>query len=476
MKKIILALSLISFLAGQARANEPIKLIHADSLVGSQSDAGAIRDFFGSVRLRQGDVIVDCDRAKHFLSENFVKLEGNVVITQNDLRLTAPYADYDGNTGLARAENGIVITDKNVRLEAERGEYSTRTKIAEARREVRISEDSTTIYCDRIEYRRVELITFAYGDVLIDDDSAYVLADMVERRKKSGDNFAYGDVYVKGKFDNTYLLADTIESIGAENYTLAYGSPILFQIDSTAKIGVLDSLKIDASETSNTFQYFEYDTLSISSNTMEAFRGAGRETYKFSGDVEIYKGNIAAAADRAMFYNALGKFELFEKPIVWYDSTQLSGDTIIVKTSNNNLQYVFAISEALAVSKTDSLNPDRKDQIAGDWIKLNFDGDALSELIGGGGAASLYFLSSEKGSEGAARNGADTIIVNFDKNEAREVIWLGGVEGEFYPEKMIFGDVKEFYLPKFKWSDAKPQKKFLKTRSVVGKNRQIPKN
>ena len=58
--------------------------------------------------------------------------------------------------------------------------------------------------------------------------------------------------------------------------------------------------------------------------------------------------------------------------------------------------------------------------------------------------------------------GSDTINIYFRDGKPFDVHWLGKVEGEYFPEKMVWKKVEEYYLPKFKWNLDEPSKKFLK--------------
>ena len=77
--------------------SEPMVLRYADSLVGTKDDdKGLVREFSGNVSMSQGAINVFCDRAFQYITTNSAELIGNVLITQNDLKLNSPKIFYYG--------------------------------------------------------------------------------------------------------------------------------------------------------------------------------------------------------------------------------------------------------------------------------------------------------------------------------------------------------------------------------------------
>jgi hypothetical protein len=206
---------------------------------------------------------------------------------------------------------------------------------------------------------------------------------------------------------------------------------------------------------------YEFDTLSIASDTMEAFRNIDSEKYIFTNNVEMNKGNSAALAQSAIYLKKEDIINLMGKPIVWYDSTQLHADSISISISDKKLKAINAFGDALAASRDDSVNIDRINQIIGDDIRIYFDSDTVRKITSFGNAKSLYFSGSTDSDEGAARNSSDSIIVDFDLGKVYSILWLGGIQGEYFPLIMFLSEPQKIFLPRFRWSDKRPQKKFI---------------
>jgi len=452
----ILLFFLALVLFSQVPADKTIKLLNSDVLSGRETPEGLIREYRGNVRLLHGDVLVTSDMAYQYFSENRADLIGNVIIKQNDMVLKAPTINYEGNTGIATAPRNISIVDSNVTLTANRGTYNTNTLIADFNGNVVISDESVTITTKKAKYNRRTLESDAFGDVVVDEDSVRILSDNLHYNRHTRESRNYGNVIIKGKFNNVYLTGDTVINIPQKNYTNATGQPALFQIDSVRKndegLFFPDSYK--KSE-------YEYDTLTISADSMEAIRGAEEEKYIFNGNVEIVRGNVFARSQKAIFFKTSDLFFLEGKPIVWYDSTQLHGDSIIVYIPNNELNMIHSFGNALAISRDDTNDLTRKNQIIGYSIKIFFEDKNIKRIEGYGDSKSLYFMSSDEGNDGVDLTSCDSINIYFEEGKPVDILWLGAVQGKFFPENLVWDKVESYFLPNYRWREDKPIKKIL---------------
>jgi len=422
---LILIMSLYSIHSFQNQYSE-IELINADSLVGLNLNDISTREFFWNVKFRHKDVNVKSDYAKQYINENKVELIGNVVITQNTLNLFSPKINYNGNSNIAYALDSVSIIDLKTNLIAKSGIYYTNTNIADFTGDVKVEDDSVIIYASRIIYERQSRISKAYDRVLM-----------------------------IGKFNNVKLIADTVLNYPNQNYSIAYSNSILFKIDTTKTIDSLDDDKI----------IFNFDTISISADTMESFRQLNNEYYKFSNNVEIYRNNFSARSDLVIYKK--DTIILKDNPIVWYENTQLIADSIIISLINNKLQKLEGFNNAIIITDHDSTDKERYNQISGNKIIINFDTNSkIINILSVGNSKSIYYLADEKGNNGLDRKSTDSINIEFNNNEIEVIYWLGTTVGEFIPENFIFDNPSSYNLPQFRIENNKPKKKLLKHKNL----------
>ena len=427
---MLLILSISSLFAqqsgGSPTAGEPIHLVWADSTVGKEAPTGSFRFAEGHVQFRQGNVTVWCDRANDFHEENRVELMGNVRIIQGTVTLTAPKADYDGNTRIAYGNKGLKIVDRKTTLTAKAGRYSTQNTIANF-----------------------------YGDVKVEDDSVVIDADTIEYHRSTENSYASGNILLQAKYSHAFIKGDSCVNFPSINYSRVVGNTVLYQMDTLAvsRKDSLTQIKKDS-----LVKKRPPDTLTISSAMIEAFRGKN-ERYVATGKVEMVRSSLAARADTAYFEKNEELVRLRGIPIVWYDSTQLSADSIIVYLPNQHLRKIEAYSQAFSASKDNTLHLDRPNQLSGEKIVISVENDTLREVFAKGDSKSLYFLLKENYPDGVARHSADSIRITMENGKPEIIRWLGGVNGENFPEKMVENKAQTYYLPAWRWESVRPHKR-----------------
>lgn len=402
-------------------AGEPIILRYADKLIGENNDNVNSRTLVGNVQLQQGNVYVNCVNATQYILLNKYKLSNNVVIKQNTLTLKSQYILYDGNSYIATAEQGVIINDKTVELKADRGEYSTKTFIANFYDNVVFQDDSVSIFCNYINHNRV-----------------------------TSDSKAIGNVLIKGKHTNVFLFGDTVVNIANTNYSLATGNPLFYRIDTITVIDTIDNI---------VQEHNKFDTLTITADTMEAFRSNTDEYYHFIGNVKIIKDNISAISNDIYFYKHKQYFILKDNPVIWYDNAQMHSDSIVIFFDKNKITNIQAINNAFVIMQNDTNNLNRKDQLAGNQINITFLDDSLRIIKSNGNARSIYFMLNNKEADGVVESSADSIQINISQNGTENITLINQNQGNYQPEKFVTGMETDFILNGYKFSDKKPIKR-----------------
>ena len=414
-----------------AQTAEPIILQYADSLIGRETSLGAERELVGNVHLRQGNVYVWCDNAIQYLAENRAVLIGNVKIVQGTVTMTGPRADYNGNLKLAFGTQGVKIVDRTTVLTAEQGIYSMKNYIAEF-----------------------------YNNVQLEDDTVLITADTIQYERRTRNSFAQGKVIVKGKQSNVLLAGDSAFHYPAQHYSLIKGKPFLLKVDTIIITANKDSLMHRTNDSLQAMPILRFDSSIVVAEKLEAFRQY-KDTYIAQDSVEMIRGELRMKSQLAIFDNRNERISLYKSPVVWNDSTQIIADSIIVSMKNKHLHQIQAFGNAFSSSRDDTSYASRINQLSGQFIKVMVTDDSVRTIFSRGDAKSLYFMDTDGQPDGAARNSADSISIEIEKNKPEIIHWLGAVVGDVFPETVIADKENDYALPGFRRRDDKPKKDLL---------------
>jgi hypothetical protein len=141
---------------------------------------------------------------------------------------------------------------------------------------------------------------------------------------------------------------------------------------------------------------------------------------------------------------------------VWYAATQVTGDSIDVFLEQRVLRRAVVTGNAFAASQSDTLRRDRFDQLSGEAMTLLFDERKLAGIVVDRRSTSLYHLYDDARPNGANRASGDRIVLRFAGGTMEGISVQGGVQGEYYPERMVKNREAEYALPGFRWRGDRP--------------------
>lgn len=404
---LILFLLFTTFLNGQSKEGKPIRLTHADSLVGKEVDGEAVREVIGNVEFVQDSVIVRCDRAVHHVSSNRADLYGNVTVIRDTVTLTAPRGSYDGDKRQSFGYDGVRLWNRHVLLSAKEGDYLVDDKIAHFREGVKVIDSTTIITGNELTY--------------------------YESEHKS---LVVGDVKVVNSRDNSTMFGGWLEHLDDKTYSKMLQAPKFVQID-TSTAG-------------------KVDTLVITSKQMESFQDSTRR-FVGTDSVQLVRAGLSGKCQWGIYYPDNDVVDLRKEPIIWYETSQITGDSIRIELKKRRLDRVFVYGNAFAASQSDSVYVNRFDQMTGQKMTMYFMNDKLERIDAEGTAVSLYFLYDRGEPNGMNRASGDRVLVFAQDGRAESIKVQGGTEGQYIPEKSLIGSESKYNLPGFHWRTDRPK-------------------
>ena len=393
----VVVLCLLTIRAHSVRAQE----VSADTLHVNQIAGEDVRELIGHVSLTQENTHITCDRALQYIRVGKFLLTGNVIVTDDSLTLRAPRGVYYRPERRAEGFERVELDDGSTRLTAAYGEY-----FAEERR------------------------AFFHTRVIVVDTSSVLTADTLLYWRLNRRSLALGHVVVRSPADRLTIYGGRLDHDALLLYSRMTVSPLMVQVDSAGE--------------------GRFDTLQVRGVVLESYRDSTRRLIA-RDSVELVRTDLAATARYACFFTVGDSILLRGAPVIWYRDTQVAGDSIDVHLKKRKLQRLHVMGDAFAVSRSDSLHPERYDQIAGDRLQMLFGTQGLSRTDVEGRAVSLYHLYDDSLANGLNRTSGDRIVMLFAGGKAETITVYGGVEGEYFPENMVRGRETEYALPGFIW-------------------------
>ncbi len=404
------ALVVACVLRAAAQQDRVVVLENADSLVGLVINGQDARELIGNVRLAQGNVRISCDRALQFIKSGTVNLHGNVVVTDDSLMLTSPRGTYHRDARRAEAFEDVRLTDGRMDLTAEYGEY--------------LIESRTAFFRTRVRVR---------------DSASVVTADSVLFYRETKRSIATGRVRVESPADRIVILGGRLEHEPDRGINRMTVDPVLLQTDTTGGVS---------------------DTLIVRSLIMESVRDTLPRLVA-TDSVQILRGELSALSGHAVFFTRGDSILLRGSPVVWYQDSQTTGDSIDVALESRRLHEVFVDGNALTLSRADPSRPSRYDQLAGETLRMEFAEKRLRTVRADVRAMSIYYAYEDTAANGVTTSTGDRITLLFDEGRVRSISIVGGVEGEFHPEPLVVGREGEFRVPGFLLRPNRPTKNNL---------------
>lgn len=401
--------------AAQAQSNV-IELKTANTLEGKRIGDEEIQELTGNVHFVQisstgEEIKVWSDRALRYLKQNKVELFGNVRLLRDSVDLRAPEGVYFGDTRRSEMRKGVTLRRGSLKLTSNWGLYFSDEKKAVFIGDVVVVDSTSTTHCDELTYYETEERSIAVGRVRISDTE-----------------------------NGVTIFGDSLQHFDKIKYTIVPKNPRLVQIDTTSDGTV--------------------DTLVVVSKLMEAFREP-TERFVATDSVLMVRTDLAARCERATFYTKEDRILLERQPVVWYGQNQVTGDTMTVTLEDRRLKSVLVRGRAMAISRSDSLHAHRFDQIVGRELTMMFEDQKLKRIEALRNAISLYYLFEDGRPNGVNKTSGDRIRVDFEDGKVDNITVIGGVEGQYFPEKMVQRRERQYNLEGFRWIEQRPKRRQL---------------
>jgi len=480
-----LLVSICTWQSAFSQNKRKIEIVDANSLEYNQNIGRGAKRLIGNVVFKHEGAMMYCDSAYFYSESNTVDAYDNVKIEQGDsLMLTGTTLKYNGNTKMAIVRKKVVLSHFNSYLETDslnfdrslnmgyyfnggniydgdnhlfskRGYYYADDKDYFAVDDVVLTNPEYVIYCDTLRYNTETQIAYFYGPTRIVSDSTFIYCENGNYDTKSdlasfsenaylvsgqqtlkGDSLFYNRNIRMGKAFRNVSVTDTVENVIAEgNLGYYYENP--------KKAMLTDSVLVTYISDGDTV-FMHADTVYVDIDSLD------RKLVRAFRKVQVFRNDMQARCDSLVYCTADSVAEMFGKPVLWSNESQLTGEYMVMHFENNKAHHVEITGYALIVQEEDSA---RYNQIQGRKLVAYIKDNDVWRIDIFNDSQTIYFIRDEKTNDITGLNkiiSSDMIIYRTDK-QIEKIQFFEKPDGIVIPIKDL--TESDAFLKDFVWLD-----------------------
>ncbi len=492
---------------GPSDSTKPVEILHADRLTLQKKDSLDLQILVGKVELQQGTARFYCDscvlnqtgnsfeawgsvrlldadttdvKAQHLrylIAERVAYLDGNVRLSDGKGSLQTPDLEYNMNSDIGIYRHGGKVLNGKTILTSREGYYYAGLRDIYFIKDVKLSDPAYKITTDSLLYNMDSRVTrfVAQTEIrdstgrtvetrdgfydmssgkaefgkrpVIRDGKTRITGESIRFNDKTGISEASGSVVIIDSAQGTTLQAGRVVQDNKKKTVLSTDHPVLIVQQDKDSVYITadtlfsgplphqpDSLARKTSENDSTLRFFQ--------------------AYKH---VRIFTDSLQAACDSLYYSYQDSAFRLYQEPVIWSRGSQITGDTIILRTKNKKAEKLDIFENSLLVQR---LDPEVYNQVKSIRMAAFLTNGSMDSLQAKGYAECLYFIQDDDGAySGINESQADRMDIYFLQGELDRVVFRSDVTGTVWP--MREKNPATMRLPGFRWlDDQRPRSRF----------------
>ncbi|MGB0166751.1 MAG: OstA-like protein [Luteibaculum sp.] len=406
-----------------------IEIVFAErAKAGTGADTGAQR-LIGSVQLKHNDVLMYCDSAYFYGRSNSIKAFSNVRLIQGDtLHLFGDRINYSGETKIAEVIGNVRLEDPETYLEcnhlfyyrldnvgsyytggkmyskdspdtltSEQAVYYSDSKLAIFKKDVVLKNPEYIMETDTMHYSTEIKQSYFFGPTVITSDTNRIFCNAGWYNTESNQSSFYNRAKITGKeqeLEGDSLYYDRNTGMGK-----AFGNVVLtdtindIRVEGARAFSYNEGDSAIIPEKPLLYYFIGEDTLLLSSDTVYTIKetDSTKTVYAFH-DVLFHKSDIQGICDTLIFKENMDRLDMIHSPILWSDSSQVTGDTISIFLKNEVIDRLFIPNNAFIGQQVDSAI---YNQIKGKRLTGYFVDQSMDRVEIRGNGESVYFATED---------------------------------------------------------------------------------
>ncbi len=387
------------------------------------------------VKLDDTEMTLVTQRLDFDRSQSLAFYQNGGKITSEDNVLTSVKGYYHTHSKIFDFKDSVVLINPKYRIEGDTLRYSSHTRTVYFEGPTNIISDSSFIYCENGRYNTIEDIAQFKENAYLYEDHKYLTGDSLYYEKRHEFGEAFQNVLIHDTLEDYIITGGYGRFIGSSDSTFVTLDPVYSVVS-------------------------DGDTLHIHGDTLTAYSrtdtiGDYKQIKVFRG-VKIYKSDLQGKCDSLSYNSRDSAIKMYYDPIIWSDSSQVTGDTIFLTLKNNKLDSLKIFFNSFILSENDlSLY----NQIKGRNMFGKFQNNDLRRVYVSGNGQTIYFPKDDKDEYiGMNRAICSNILIKLSDSQVKSISFLNKPEAKLHPLKEAHGDITklEGLRPRF---DERPESK-----------------
>lgn len=397
-----------------------------------------IATFIAPTTINTGNSIIHTDCGYYNTMQNYAHLCDRPSILDSAQQVTADSMNYDRATGIGTAFGNVVWTDTSRKMTV-LANYAVSNQV------------KNTILATKKPLLIIERQT----------DTLYVAMDtLFSGPLKPPSDTTAGSVSVSGG-EKTNVSKKRVVHAERHQSSVGVDSPGNNHIASGNKEETEKHRPVKTDEADTSFSRTktepDRDTLvSLSHDTTHTKMDSSQLRYIIAyHHVRLFSDSLQGVSDSLYYSDLDSAFHFYKDPVLWTGASQLTGDTIVLFTKDQQASKIVLKNQALIINK---LEDSIYNQVKGKIITGYFgDENQLVWMDVNGNAESMYYAQDNGGAfVGGNHSTSARIHLYFNKGKLNKVVFLKDVDGTFMPPTKIPEEDK--MLQGFRWEPGRRPK------------------
>ncbi len=431
----------------------------------------------GNIKIIKGDSItVTGNKLLYDANTKMAILEGSVVCTEKDMKLTTPILTFDVANSIANYYNGGVIVNKENTLSSKNGHYFSSSKDIAFKYDVVLTNPDYKMMCDTLRYNTINKTAYFLGPSIIISKDDYIYCEngyydteneksafsknallVTKEQKLRGDSLFYDRNKKIGKAFKNIELRDS------SGLSVLYGQFALYNQNDSSALVTGNAIYARIIEKDTLFLYADtlfHKDVDSSNNILKAFH-----------HVKIYKSNLQASCDSASYSSKDSTMSLHRNPVLWSNRSQGTAKHINIYLNNQSIKGFLLKENAFFINQADSVTEKYYNQLSCKSIEAFFEDDSIRKTILLDNVEVLYFVKDKNRYVGLNKTTCSHMHMWFKNDEVERATLYSKPQGSITPIKEV--KTEDLYLKGFEWRyQERPQsKKDLLPRNESVKNK-----